>query len=102
MLQNGVEKIVLSQNEAELNKSDVVDCQLSNRMKTIMKFVLNFRAKGFNILTSALIHGGEKLGWTMKILLEFFQHLLTMYIWSLSENLASIQFKCRLVGLLLK
>ena len=35
-------------------------------------------------------------------LLESLQHVLNMYIWSLSENQASIQFRCKLIGLLLK
>src|SRR6202167_1316827 len=110
--QNEVYKIALPQNEVKLNKTvlsqtrmfkiDAANCQSSDRVKTIIKFLLNFRVKNFNILTSALIHGGEKLCWTMRILLESFQHVLKMYTWSLSENQASIQFKCRLIGLFLR
>ena len=110
--QNEVYKIALPQNEVKLNKTvlsqtrmfkiDAANCQSSDRVKTIKKILLNFRVKNFNILTSALIHGGEKLCWTMRILLESFQHVLKMYTWSLSENQASIQFKCRLIGLFLK
>ena len=110
--QNEVYKIALPQNEVKLNKTvlsqtrmfkiDAANCQSSDRVKTIIKSLLNFRVKNFNILTSALIHGGEKLCWTMRILLESFQHVLKMYTWSLSENQASIQFKCRLIGLFLK
>ena len=64
--------------------------------------MLNLRVKSFNLLTSTLIHGGEKLGFTIRILLESLQHVLKMYTWSLSENQASIQFRCRLIGLMLK
>jgi hypothetical protein len=32
------------------------------------------------------------------MLLESFQHVPKMYTWALSENQASIQFRCRLVG----
>ena len=53
----------------------------------------------FNILTSTLIHGGEKLGLTIRILLESLWHVLKMYTWSLSENQAAIQFTCRLANL---
>jgi hypothetical protein len=41
----------------------------------------------------------------LQLLIEFagiLQHVLKMYTWSLSENQASIQFKCRLIGLYLK
>src|SRR6202167_152475 len=110
--QNEVYKIALPQNKVKLNKTvlsqtrmfkiDAANCQSSDRVKTIIKSLLNFRVKNFNILTSALIHGGEKLCWTMRILLESFQHVLKMYTWSLSENQASIQFKCRLIGLFWK
>jgi hypothetical protein len=62
--------------------------------------MLNLEVKSFNLVTSILIHGGEKLGWTIRILLESLQHVLKMYTWSSSENQASIQFRCRLVGLL--
>ena len=112
MLQNEVGRIILLQNEAEWNKTvlpqsgmfktDVVHCHLSDRVKIIRNFVLNLGVKSFNILTSTLIHGGKKLCWTMRILLESLQHVLKMYTWSLSENQASIQFRCRLIGLFLK
>src|ERR1700734_3867368 len=88
--QNGVFKIV------------AVNCQLSNRVKTTINFVFNLGDKSFKILTSTLTHGGEKLVWTIRILLESLQHVLKMYTWSLSENLASVQFRCRLTALLLK
>jgi len=77
-------------------------CQLFNSVKTIAKFVLNLGVKNFDHLISILIHGGEKLGWAFRILLECLQHVLKMYTWSLSENIASVQFKCRLTGLLLR
>jgi hypothetical protein len=65
--ENEVYKIVLPKDKAELNKTGVfkinaANYQLSNNVKTIIKFVLNLGVKSFNILSSALIHGGEKLG----------------------------------------
>ena len=108
--QNEVYRIVLPQNEVFKSvlpqngvfKIVAVNCQLSNRVKTIINFVFNLGVKSFKILTSTLMHGGEKLAWTIRILLESLQHVLKMYTWSLSENLASVQFRCRLIGLLLK
>src|SRR5882762_5089620 len=108
--QNEVYRIILPQNEVFRSvlpqngvfKIVAVNCQLSNRMKPIINFVLNLGVKSFKILTSTLMHGGEKLAWTIRILLESLQHVLKMYTWSLSENLASVQFRCRLIGLLLK
>jgi hypothetical protein len=50
-------------------------------------------------LTLTLIHGGEKLGWTIGLLLESLQHILKMYTWSMSENQVSIQFRCKIIGL---
>ena len=35
-------------------------------------------------------------------MLESLQHVLKMYTWSLSENQAPIQFRCRIIGLFLK
>ena len=52
-------------------------------------------------LTSPVTHSGEKLV-TIRILLECLQHILKMYTWSLAENQASVQFKCRLIGLMLQ
>src|ERR1700734_4029879 len=88
--QNGVFNIV------------TVNCQLANKVKVIINFVLNFEVKSCNFLTSTLIHGGEKLCWTIRLLLESLQHVLKMYMWSMSENQASVQFKCKLIGLLLR
>ena len=83
-------------------KIATANCQLFNNVKTIVKTVLNLGHKGFNHLISTLIHGGEKLCWTIRILLESFQHVLKVYTWSLSENLTSVQFRCKLTALLLK
>ena len=80
----------------------IVTCQLANKVKAIINFVLNFEVKGFNFLTSTLIHGGEKLGWTIRHLLESLHHVLKMYTWSMSENQVSIQFRCKIIGLLLR
>jgi hypothetical protein len=79
-----------------------VNCQLANRVKAIINFVLNFQVKSFKFLTSTLIHGGEKLGWTIRFLLESLQHVLKMYTWSMSENQVSVQFRCKIIGLLLR
>src|ERR1700733_6722537 len=118
--QNEVYRIVLPQNgffkidlpQVEVNRTflfqsvmfkiDAVNCHLSDRVKTIINFTLNLGVKSFDLATSILIHGGEKLAWTIRILLESLQHVLKMYTWSLSENQASVQFRCRLLGLLLK
>ena len=67
-----------------------------------MGSLLNLGDKSFKFLTLTLIHGGKNLVWTIRILLESLQHVLKMYTWSLSENRASVQFRCRLIGLLLK
>ena len=83
-------------------KIDAANCQLSDSVKMIINFVLNLVVKSSNKLSSALIHGGKELGWTVRILLESLQHVLKMYTWSLSENQASVWFRCRLVGLFLK
>jgi hypothetical protein len=71
-------------------------------VKTTVKTVLNLGHKGSKHLISILIHGREKLCWTIRILLESCQHILKMYTWSLSENLTSVQFRCKLTALLLK
>jgi hypothetical protein len=44
----------------------------------------------------------EKLGFTIRIAMESLQHVLKMYTWSLSENQASVKFRCRLIELFLK
>ena len=98
--QNGVFEIILSQNEMFNNVT--VNCQLSNRVKNTVNFLLNDADKTMKIFILTVIHGAEKLAWTIRFLLECLQHILKMYTWSLSENKASIQFKCRLIGLMLK
>ena len=64
-----------------------------------MNSLLNIGANITNFLILAVKHGGGKLAWTIRILLESLQHVLKMYTWSLSENQASVKFKCRLIGL---
>jgi len=55
---------VLSQNMVLLQKGVfnvvIVNCELANKVKVIINFVLNFEVKSFNVLTSTLIHGGKK------------------------------------------
>src|SRR6202142_4046535 len=96
--QNEVFKIALPQNGVTI----IVNYPLSSKVKTVMDYLLNVAVKSFEILPSTLIHAGEKLGWGIRILLECLQHVLKMYTWSLSENQASVQFRCKLIGLLLK
>jgi hypothetical protein len=102
--QNEVLKFVLSQAEVNRTQNDIfefdaVNGQSFNGVKIIIKFVLNFDVENFKNSTLALIHGTEKLTCSTRILLESLQHVLT---WSLSENQASVRFKCRLVALMLK
>jgi hypothetical protein len=92
-----VNRTVLSQ--TVVCKIDAVTCQLSDRVKTIINLGLNLGVKSFKLLTSTLIHGGEKLDLTIRILLESLWHVLKMYTCSLSENQAAIQFTCRLANL---
>src|SRR5882762_8246053 len=108
--QNEVYMSFLPQNEVYMSflpKNEVfqivaVNFQLSSRVKTIINFVINFGVQRFKMLPSTLVHCGENLIWTIRILLESFRYVLEMYTWSLSENQASVQFKSRLLGLLLK
>ena len=100
-------EVVLSQieiNKKVLHQSNIVTakCQLFNSMKNAVNFMLNIVVEIMKLLTSAVTHGGEKLAWTIRVLLECLQHILKMYAWSLSENQASVQFKCRLIGFMLK
>ena len=109
LLQNEAFEIVLPQNEVNISvlpqggifRVVIVNCQLSNEVKTVIDFVLNIGVKSIKILTSTLVNGVEKMAWTIRILLESLQHVLKMYAWSLSENQTSVQFRCRLIGLLL-
>ena len=80
----------------------VVNWQLSDDIKAVIDFVLSFGVKGFKILMSTLTDSGQKLGWTIRILLESLRHVLKMYTWSISESQASIQLRCKLIRLLLK
>jgi hypothetical protein len=110
LLQNEVFEIVLPQNEVNISvlpqggifKVVIVNWQLSNKVKAVIDFVFNLGVKSVKILTSTLKNGREKLGGTIRILLESLQHVLKMYTWSMSENQASIQFICKLIGLLLR
>src|SRR6267154_3394794 len=91
--QNEVFKIVLPQNKAltlsgvynfflppnGVFKITTANWQLFNNVKTTVKTVLNLGHKGSKHLISILIQGGEKLCWTIRILLESFQHVLKMY-----------------------
>ena len=105
-----VDRIALPQNEVfetvlpQLGGFEIapVNCQLFNTVKNIISYVLNLGVKGTKHLISALTHAGGKSGRAIRILLECLQHVLKMYTWSLSENQASIHFRCRLTGLLLK
>jgi len=99
MSQTKVNITVLPKNE--VFQIVAVSFQLS-RVKNIINFGINFAVQRFKMLPSTLVHCGEKLIWTIRILLESFQYVLEMYPWSLSENQASVQFKSRLIGLLLK
>ena len=72
-----VNRTVLSQ--TVVCKIGAVTCQLSDRVKTIINLALNLGVKSFNLLMPTLIHGGEKLGFTVGILLESLQHVLMMY-----------------------
>jgi hypothetical protein len=84
--QNEVDRSVLPQNGVLI----IANCQLSNKVKTIMDYLLNVAVKSSEFLPSILIHAGENLVWSIRILLECLQHVLKMYTWSLSENQASI------------
>ena len=105
-----VDRIALPQNEVfktvlpQIGGFEIVpvNYQLFNKVKNIISYVLNLGVKGIKHLTSALTHGGGKLGRAIRIMLECLQHVLKLYTWSLSENQASVHCKCRLTGLLSK
>jgi hypothetical protein len=101
VLQNGVFKFVLPQNGV-FNNVIAGNCPLSIRVKITVDSLLNIGDKILKFLTSNVMHNAEKLAWTIRILLECLQHVLQMYAWSLSENQASIQFKCIFIGLMLR
>jgi len=100
--QTEVLRIDLPQTEAFKSVPVYKSRSWSKRVQNVifeMTFVFDLGVKG---LTSTLIHGGEKLCWAVRIALECFQHILKMYTWSLSENQALVQLRCRLTGLFLK
>jgi hypothetical protein len=100
-------EIVLPQNEVNISvllqggiyRVIIDNWQLSNEVKAVIDFV---GVKSIKIFTLTLVNGVEKIGWTIRILLESLQHVLKMYAWSLSENQTSVLFRCRLIGLLIK
>src|SRR5882762_8966832 len=107
LLQNEAFAIVLPQNEVNISvllqggifRVVIVSWQLFSEVKAIIDFV---GVNSIKNLTSTLVNGVEKMGWTIRILLESLWHVLKMYAWSLSENQTSVQFRCRLIRLLLK
>jgi hypothetical protein len=102
--QNEVFRIVLLQNgvfllsQKEVLKSVPANCQMYCNFKIIVDFLLDVQVKGFRFL----LHGTEKFGFTIRIVMESLQHVLKMYTWSLSENQSSVKFRCRLIQLFLK
>jgi len=97
---NGVFKTVQLQNE--VFKPVTAHCQMFCNLKIILDFVLDVQVKSFRFCTWILLHCMEKLGLVIRISMESLQHVLKMYAWSLSENQASIKFRCRLIELFLK
>jgi hypothetical protein len=98
--QNEVFKTVQLQNE--VFKPVTAHCQMFCNLKIILDFVLDVQVKSFRFCTWILLHCLEKLGLIIRISMESLQHVLKMYAWSLSENQASIKFRCRLIELFLK
>jgi hypothetical protein len=96
---NEVFKSALPQNE--VFNIFAVNCQFSGTMKTVTYFLSNI-VKNFQKLTSTVVCGGEKIGWSIRIILECLQHVFKMYAWSLSESQASIQLRCKLAALFSK
>jgi len=88
MSQTEVNITVLPENE--VFQIVAVNFQLSSRVKTIINFVIHSGVQRFKILPSTLVRCGEKLCWTIRILLESFRYVLEMYTWSLSENQSSV------------
>ena len=97
--QNEVFKSALPQNEVFNNFP--VNCQFFCPVKTVMYSLSNI-VKSFQNLTSTALCGGEKIGWSIRMILESFQHVFKMYAWSLSESRASIQLQCKLTALFSK
>ena len=106
--QNGV--FILPQNEVfktgqlqnEVFKPVTAHCQMFCNLKIILDFVPDLQVKSFRFCTWILLHCLEKLGLVIRISMESLQHVLKMYAWSLSENQASIKFRCRVIELFLK
>ena len=73
MFQTEVNITVLPKNE--VFQIVTVNFQLSGRVKTIINFVINFGVQIFKMLPSTLVHCGEKLIWTIRILLESFRYV---------------------------
>src|ERR1700733_1476964 len=78
-----------------------VNCRFSGIVETVMYFLSNI-VKGLQNLSSTVVCGGEKFGWSIRIILECLQHVFEMYAWSLSESQASIQLRCELTALFSK
>jgi len=84
LLQIEAFEIVLSQNEVNISVLlqggifgvVIGSWQLSNKVEAVIDFV---RVKSIKNLTSTLVNGVEKMGWTIRILLESLQHVLKMY-----------------------
>jgi hypothetical protein len=106
LIPSGMLKFALPQNEVYkfvLPQDGVFkSAAMSNNMKFVASSLSNVGYRSLNFLTSILMHGVRNLAWSVRILLESLQHVLKMYAWSLSENQASIQFKCRLLALMVK
>jgi hypothetical protein len=103
--QNEVLQNKLPQNEVLRNITQKNDYILPKRVQNIVSKLISavtLKVKSFGNLTSALIQGGRKMAWAIRITLECLQHVLHMYTWSLSENQGSINFRCKLTGLYLK
>jgi hypothetical protein len=91
----------IEMNKTVLSRASIatVKCQLFKNVENSVNSLLNIGVKIMKFLTSAVKHSRGKLAWTIRILLESLQHVLKMHTWSLSENQASVKFKCRLIGL---
>jgi hypothetical protein len=100
VLQSEMDTTVLPQNK--VFKIVSVDCQWFNAIKTIINSLVNLKVNICIKLTSYLVYSGGKFCWVIRNFLECFQYALKMYTWSLSENQASVMFRCRLITLFLK
>ena len=69
--------VVLPQNE--VLKYVPANCQLPCNLKNILDFVLDVQVKGFKIWTWVLLNSMEKLGFSIKIVMESLQHVFKMY-----------------------